>query len=1024
MDDQPREQTKLSPEASIGTRLEQACDAFEAQFNAGKRPRIEDYLAGVADCERWTFLRELMLLDLDYRSQAGESDVTPQGYIGRFPEFADLIATVFDKPQAVTPALTKVRDYQLLKTIGRGGMGVVYKARHTGLGKIRALKVLPQHFLDNKEAVERFRLEVEHSGRLEHPNIVQALDAGKDRGIHYLVMEFVDGCNLEELVKQEGRLSVGAACEMVRQTAVGLQHAHELFLVHRDIKPSNVMLSKSGQIKILDLGLARLVAEQQTATGITQDARPMGTMDYMAPEQWEDARQVDIRADLYSLGCTLYYLLTGKVPFGGEKINSIWKKQRAHREAPIPSLLDERSDVPQALQDVLARMMAKDAADRYATPAEVIRAVGPFADPQQVRSLPEVETKRGGGPGQLTAPAVSSSFSDTRPRRSTASPPRPRWYRRRVFQASAAAALVFVLLGVMIPLLSGGRDPAIESLRAELGAMPGLHGEPWFEEVPWFTPRVRQALIEAVDHGEAALDGVSLSALSQLVRSSNVASLYRELKTIASYLRNNELPENDETRRLRQLARLHLNDKNYLDNLNEIVEEMQLSDDPSATELHLRAVIEHKLRRWEEAQQSYEQAMKRYDDTGARVLSALCAADCARMWIDRDKPFESSAYTEKARASVACPSLQIVVRCLEADAYRKKSNCKEAAKAVDRAEQVAGVAEDHPLRAYVMERRGWVQMDSWRFAAALSSFKNALKRREACGETPGVDTEKLVLWTRQGIAMAYHFLGDDDAASKEYTEVSDEIPDAFAGFSNQAERRKSQRGPNVYERHAECHLFGAAVNYDQAVDLFYKGIRHADDLGFTRNSKAPYILRMYYKLELARTLAGKRPVENDALSKLGPIVADLKKREADFDGGEAEEHFACARDVSEAVAKLDSPQSADQRQGVDQILAVVGRYGDAGQSEKEITRQNVELLLVAIERACGSGLLSETELGRISHKLIKIAHFAMQGNDPGVQTYLRRYLLAANEALDRSGHVPDDDRLRKGLRELLQSSDG
>lgn len=190
---------------------------------------------------------------------------------------------------------SQLGPYQLLDKLGEGGMGAVYKARHTKLGKLVAFKVLPPHVLDRPDALSRFEREMKAVGTLSHPNVVQALDAGDFGGVHYLSMEYVEGQDLHELVKAKGPMSVVNACKAIRQAAIGLAAAHKLGLVHRDIKPSNLFLTKvTGQIKILDMGLA-LLSQEQTPTALTSAGDRFGTPDYMAPEQWEDAHTCDAR---------------------------------------------------------------------------------------------------------------------------------------------------------------------------------------------------------------------------------------------------------------------------------------------------------------------------------------------------------------------------------------------------------------------------------------------------------------------------------------------------------------------------------------------------------------------------------------------------------------------------------------------------------------------------------------------------------------------------------------------------------
>jgi len=276
-----------------------------------------------------------------------------------------------------TADLGTLREYRLLAKLGEGGMGAVYKALHTRLDRVVALKVLPTQRLGNEQAVARFSREMKAVGKLDHPNIVRATDAGEAEGTHYLVMELVDGLDLSQFVKQVGPPKIADACELIRQAAVGLQHAHEHDLVHRDVKPSNLMLTPGGVVKILDLGLALLHAEPG-GEEVTSTGQAMGTADYMAPEQTFDSHSVDIRADVYSLGCTLYKLLCGQAPFASEKRQARFAKMLAHVQESVPPVTDRRGDVPEGLVAILNRMLAKQPEDRFATPAELADALGPF----------------------------------------------------------------------------------------------------------------------------------------------------------------------------------------------------------------------------------------------------------------------------------------------------------------------------------------------------------------------------------------------------------------------------------------------------------------------------------------------------------------------------------------------------------------------------------------------------------------------------------------------------------------------
>jgi serine/threonine protein kinase len=269
--------------------------------------------------------------------------------------------------------------YQLLDRLGQGGMGTVWRAWHTRLKRTVALKTLRAEWMGNALAVVRFQREMEAVGKLDHPNLIRATDAGEAAGVHFLVMDFAEGTDAAKVVLRHGPLPIADACEVVRQAALGLQHAHEAGLVHRDVKPSNLMVTPQGQVKVLDLGLALLHGAPDEVGELTGSHQGMGTADYMAPEQCASAHDVDVRADVYSLGCTLYKLLSGRAPFSGPEYRAPLKKMEAHAREPAPPLRDRRPEVPAGLVGVLDRMLAKDPAARFATPGAVAAALAPFA---------------------------------------------------------------------------------------------------------------------------------------------------------------------------------------------------------------------------------------------------------------------------------------------------------------------------------------------------------------------------------------------------------------------------------------------------------------------------------------------------------------------------------------------------------------------------------------------------------------------------------------------------------------------
>ena len=387
---------------------------------------------------------------------------------------------VSDPRPAETPepaGFGRLGEYELLAKLGEGGMGTVYKARQTRLKKIVALKVLSKERTTDPRAVTRFEREMEAVGQLVHPNIVQAFDARDIETTTVLVMEYVDGQDLTHVLKCIKPLRIPDACELIRQAAVGLQYAHEHGLVHRDIKPSNLMLTRQGEVKILDLGLALLNMDQQRGGELTSSGQPMGTADYIAPEQVSDAHSVDIRADIYSLGCTLYKLLTGHSPFSAPQYKTHAEKLVGHLKEIPPPVQQLRTDVSAELAAVIARMMAKSPANRFATPVEVAAAMAPFAAGSNLVQV-ATEVSAAARDAKTLERAVAITDSDPRdghgsPHRPlgegrgdgglAASPPRRRW--RLALAAGGAAAAIF--LGVVFLVSTGKGTVKLEFADAD-----------------------------------------------------------------------------------------------------------------------------------------------------------------------------------------------------------------------------------------------------------------------------------------------------------------------------------------------------------------------------------------------------------------------------------------------------------------------------------------------------------------------------------------------------------------------------
>lgn len=897
----PSDADEIRLKADAAARIEGVCNEFKAAWRNGQQPHIEEFLSRESTSNRGTLLANLLEIEFEFRNRAGEIFRLDQ-YHQRFPENADQVDAVFRRVMQSR----RLGDYELIEEVGQGGMGVVYRARQVFLNQIVAVKVLPQECLDKPEYVGRFRREMQSIGRLEHPNIVRAYNASEAEGVQFLVVEYVDGLNLRRLIadhveKNQTGLSVGAACEAIRQAALALEHAHQHGLVHRDVKPANLMLSRSGVIKLLDLGLAKFRADQrpvdERSGPVTQAGITMGTIDYMAPEQWEDSSGVDIRADIYSLGCTLYFLLVGHPPYGNKTYDTNRKKLMAHVVAPIPSLRSERPDCPEALDRVLARALAKEPQDRFHTPAELADALAPLAGPQELSAVAAgntvdqsaVSSKLGiGGAGSDTRNTKSQGFF-----RFDGSATKRPWYRRPAAVGLAAAAAA-VAVGVVIffsphdrrppatgetglevalpqgtEAVAGSRQETATTsehsaetsrLKAELALLPGLNGQWWFDEMPWYTPFARMAVMGAIgERGTGIVGGVAANYLD-----ANIADLQKWLvRTVEAREPTLSPPQQTLWRRLLDLSREDFaNDEALADRLAQHLADFVAAQsggaDWTAEDVYARAVLEHKIAEITKHADMVAQAEVHYAEAVARLSAAatngppllrlLCQADSARFSLevlgDYDRAIAQFAEVVRSEGLPLLFRVETLAECGVAASRAGKYQDNRFQDGQELLEQSAVDRSSHPLLAHVYERHGWSLMEQWHVERAFEEFRAAGAIRSK-NRKKNPFASIYVYHNQHGQNIAWRYRGARAQAIRNYQNLIEEIfdeledpADPFDGPGQQRYRRDlRERYSNSNERLADCVLYQGAASEPRADELqwacqrYLKGIEYADDPG-------------------------------------------------------------------------------------------------------------------------------------------------------------------------------------------------
>jgi serine/threonine-protein kinase len=409
----------LSPDPLEQARLiDRVCDRFEAAWQAGPRPRIETFLAGLPDEEASAALRELVALEVELRRRAGEGP-TDDEYRRRFPGQEGAVAAAFEESAAPAAAnLPRLEGYELLSVLGRGGMGVVYRARQTGLGRVVALKVTrPDVTAEGREVLlTRFRQEARATALLQHPHIVPIYEVGEAGGLLYYSMLFVEGRNLAELLR-EGPVPPRRAAALLEPVARAVHYAHQRGVLHRDLKPRNILLDGAGRPLVADFGLAKRLHEP---ANVTMTGQVLGTPAYMAPEQAQDTTRATVASDVYGLGATLYALLTGGPPFQAPTLMETLLQVMAVEPAP-PRLLNPTVEAD--LETITLTCLDKDPARRYPSSEALADDLARFLKGQPIWA------RRGGWATRLR-----------------------RWARHNPPAAALAAALVLCVVGWVVSL--------------------------------------------------------------------------------------------------------------------------------------------------------------------------------------------------------------------------------------------------------------------------------------------------------------------------------------------------------------------------------------------------------------------------------------------------------------------------------------------------------------------------------------------------------------------------------------------
>lgn len=971
------EDTHVPP---VAVDLQHRVADFRAAWRRGSRPAISECLQDVPQPNQAELFRELLQVEFACRMEKRDPPSLSE-YLRLFPQKVDLVKQLFAE-HFKGPEL---KGYESLDFLGGGGMGVVYKARQTALGRIVAIKFLAENSLKNEKMIARFRQESHSIGQLSHENIVQAYDAGEDVGRQYLVMEFVDGVCLSDLVKSRGALPPAEVCEIARQVCDGLEYARTKGIVHRDIKPSNVMLTPQGIVKILDFGLACIKLDRDDGEGLTTDGCALGTLDYMAPEQF-DARSVDHRADIYSLGCTMFHLLTGRPPFGLPDYSTDIAKMKAHALDPTPRADEVRSEVPRAVADIVCRMMAKHRDGRFQTAAEAAEALEPLAEEADLTALTAKDEPAVAGPDTKphTIPSTIKHRKPPTPRRTN----RLIAFWRKKPRTISGVAVGLVLAAVCFTMVSRPSKSKPISFADAVATLPGLDGNWWFNEMPWLTPKIRQEWInQAETHAKSADPNSEAEVqfaekLKSLTRDLNGQNL-KALKSSLYYY--DRVVAVDENRRLVSMAGIS-SLADYCKNLDSVRQLLSgTTSQPGATappELnaadgHLLALVCHQMGRfpdsarpaegtpsrqelWDIARKHYKLAAAAYDRDNRYQLQALCLADWAQLDFDQQEYSGALLRFTEALAAVAkhgsAPFFEVYVNCSCADACCELGSLREAQGFVKRAEASASrLPESHPLQAYVQERKGWCFIEAHDPESASKCFSSAIEIRETIMKATDNDksNEQVYLFHDQhGLALAeqYRALLSDISADEKKSHLKQSqalferlLRDIRSAYENPPAELKlrtvedfKDRWTNSAEGDADGYLFGDPqadpADFRQAANRYadaYKPLK-AEQSPQKKIDRSALAANLLLKESIAWACTGDRQELATAANCLKDAQTILKSLSPQEQG-----HLDFANFVAESILQwkqADKPPAEMER---DIVKGLADRYRKlpAGQTD-------------------------------------------------------------------------------------------
>lgn len=883
-------------------------EAYERAITNGEETSLDRFFRMASPQDLAAVTYGLVARNIAHRQQQGETP-TLEDYLTYAPEQRPLIEALLISNEQVKEWLKKC-GYMLLQPIAQGRTGGVFKVSRSESGTPSAATIIPSGVVKD-QLLDESGKSIDLAYML-HPNIARPTELTEIDGNIFLFNHFVVGPSVLTLAEREQRVSVGVACEIIRQAALGLDPLHENDRSHGAVTPASLLLCREGDDRGLvkvsgiglsdfaDLSLLRFGPDGPGGSGLAWQR-------FCPPEYNARNGLITPRGDVYSLGTLLIALLIGRVPSrlsrrfekGNKNEQSVFPTKSSQRELMSNVLEEANQSIPEELPAVLIRMVSLLPAARYADGREVAEALSPFARVDELESLleelapetpgarsprlswvaPEVDEKN----TQDDPPPIEQTESQEHEPVPTASvntetPPSVLPAKSKKRPLIGIALGLFALIAVVLAVVFLWPKPPAETPKAEwvvtFVEMPGRSGEWWFDETPWLTPSVRQR----VSHLSQAEVG-ELQTLAAIVPKTvdSPASDFTQLKYEVQSL----VPQSDdvETMVFHQLLSMNHVNRN-LEGLRQDYARLadQLTNAQTPTAIHLRAVLRHSARDFPAASADYKKAVDLYESEPH--LLALCGMDYCRMLVEY-RQYNLANWQLENVVLTNADSLPLIVtaRCLQAETYRKWdgqfARSAEALRAAEQQLHESGAGDSHPLMSVVTEAKAWNAFDQWELPWARKQFQEALRQREAAQEAGDPRAWQSIFWDKQGLAMVEHFTGRQESAVEIYTELLDSIKTALSSVAGGAlgrlprlhRERLASRRPNLSERLGDCYLFGPDENAAEAAKSYAAAEEFATGEGFDLAAKWPFIVAIGYKRVVALLRAGQIPKARQALTE-------------------------------------------------------------------------------------------------------------------------------------------------------------